>query len=98
MRPGVHAGRRSLYPAAMGEVVNLNRVKKARAKAAAADVAVANRVKHGRSGAEKTNDRQAEARRQALLDGLQRGAPQAGDAQANDTQFPTETPRPPRPA
>jgi hypothetical protein len=82
----------------MGEVVNLNRVKKARAKAAAADAAAANRVKHGRNGAEKTNDRQAEARRQALLDGLRRGAPQAGDAQADNAQPPTETPRRPRPA
>jgi Domain of unknown function (DUF4169) len=57
------------YPVAMGEVVNLNRVKKARANADAAATAAVNRAKHGRGGAERANDRRAEARRQALLDG-----------------------------
>jgi hypothetical protein len=53
----------------MDKVVNLNRVKKARAKAEAAVQAAANRAKHGRTGAEKANDRRHEARRAALLDG-----------------------------
>jgi hypothetical protein len=57
----------------MGEVVNLNRARKARARTEAAAQAVTNRVKHGRTGAEKANDRRAEARRQALLDGTKRG-------------------------
>ena len=59
----------------MGEVVNLNRAKKARAKADAAATAAANRVKHGRTGAEKANDRRAEERRQSLLDGVRRERP-----------------------
>lgn len=60
----------------MGEVVNLNRARKARAKAEAAATAAANRVKHGRTAAEKANDRRAEARRQALLDGARRDRPE----------------------
>ena len=53
----------------MTEIVNLNRARKAKAKAEAEATAAANRVKHGRSKAEKANDRAAEARRQALLEG-----------------------------
>jgi hypothetical protein len=56
----------------MGEIVNLNKVRKARAKAELAAQAVANRVKHGRTPAERANDRRAEARRHALLDGAAR--------------------------
>lgn len=58
----------------MGDVVNLNHVKKARARQAADAQAAANRVKHGRTAAEKANDRRAEGRRQALLDGAGRQA------------------------
>ncbi len=56
----------------MDKVVNLNHVRKARARAEAATEAAANRVKHGRTGAEKTNDRREQQRRQALLDGARR--------------------------
>ena len=63
------------YARGMGEIVNLNRVKKARAKADQATQAAANRAKHGRTGAEKANDRREEARRQALLDGARRERP-----------------------
>ena len=56
----------------MGEIVNLNRVKKQQARAAATAEAAANRAKHGRTAAEKANDRRAEARRQAMLDGAKR--------------------------
>jgi Domain of unknown function (DUF4169) len=56
----------------MAEIVNLNRARKARAKAEAAVQAAANRVKHGRGAAEKANDQRAAARRQALLDGARR--------------------------
>ena len=56
----------------MGEVVNLNRLRKAKARAEAEATAAANRVKHGRTAAEKANDRRAEARRDALLDGARR--------------------------
>ena len=57
----------------MDKVVNLNRVKKARARDEAARQAAANRVKHGRTAAEKANDQRQEARRQALLDGARNG-------------------------
>ena len=53
----------------MAEIVNLNRARKAKAKSEAEATAAANRVKHGRSKAEKANDRAAEARRHALLEG-----------------------------
>jgi hypothetical protein len=56
----------------MAEIVNLNKARKARAKADAAAEAAANRAKHGRTKAEKAQDRAAEARRQALLDGAKR--------------------------
>jgi hypothetical protein len=53
----------------MAEIVNLNRARKAKAKSDAEATAAANRVKHGRSKAGKANDRAAEARRHALLEG-----------------------------
>ena len=56
----------------MGKLVNLNHARKAAAKREAEAQAAANRVKHGRTGAQKQADRQAEARRQALLDGAKR--------------------------
>jgi hypothetical protein len=60
----------------MADIVNLNKLRKAREKAAREEQAAANRVKHGRTGAEKANDRAAEARRKALLDGAKREAPE----------------------
>ena len=60
------------YPRQMNKVVNLNQVKKARAKAAAAILAAANRVKHGRTGARKADDQRQATRQQALLDGVKR--------------------------
>jgi hypothetical protein len=59
----------------MGEVVNLRRVKKARERAAAAGQAAANRVKFGRTAAEKAADASAEAHRQARLDGKELTGP-----------------------
>jgi hypothetical protein len=56
----------------MGEIVNLNRARKARAKATAEAEASANRAKHGRTAAEKLKDRAETARREALLDGARR--------------------------
>lgn len=55
----------------MGEVVNLNRARKNKARADAKAVSVANRVAHGRTRAERD---QAEAERSRLskhLDGSQ---------------------------
>ncbi len=56
----------------MGEIVNLRQVKKRQEREAAAATAQQNRVRHGRTKAEKANDRRAEERRQALLDAKQR--------------------------
>ena len=53
----------------MAEIVNLNRARKARDRAAAESRAAANRVAHGRSRAEKQRDAGAKAKRDALLDG-----------------------------
>lgn len=56
----------------MAEIVNLNKARKAAKKRGEAAEAAANRVKHGRTGAEKLNDRREEARRRTLLDGAKR--------------------------
>lgn len=62
----------------MAEIVNLNRVKKARARTEADAEAAVNRAKHGRTRAEKARDAQAETQRNALLDGARKdpGTPQ----------------------
>lgn len=69
---GVPLPARPGYPGAMGEIVNLNRAGKTRARAAKAVQAAANRVKHGRPAAERANDQRAERRRTALLEGTRR--------------------------
>lgn len=56
----------------MAAIVNLNRAKKQRAKAAAEATAAANRAKHGRSKVEKANDRAEADRRATLLDQARR--------------------------
>ncbi|MES2712498.1 MAG: DUF4169 family protein [Pseudomonadota bacterium] len=61
----------------MAEIVNLNRVKKAKAREEAAAEAVANRAKHGRTRAEKARDALAEAQRNALLDGARKNPGEA---------------------
>ena len=53
----------------MGEIVNLRQMKKRRERDAKAAAAAENRVRHGRTGAQKDNDRRTEERRIALLDG-----------------------------
>lgn len=63
----------------MAEIVNLNRHRKAAARAAGARQAAANREKFGRTRAEKARDAEVEARRRALLDGARReDAPEEG--------------------
>ena len=59
----------------MAEIVNLRQMKKRRAREAAAADAKQNRVRHGRTAAEKANDRREEERRKALLDGARRDKP-----------------------
>ena len=53
----------------MGEVVNLNRVRKDRAKAEARATAGANRAAHGRTKAERTRAETERERAARLLDG-----------------------------
>lgn len=53
----------------MGEVVNLNKVRKDRAKAEAKAAAKTNRAAHGQSKAERTAAERERARIQRLLDG-----------------------------
>jgi hypothetical protein len=56
----------------MAEIVNLNKARKARAKAEAGQQAEANRAKFGRTKAEKDREAAEQARRDALLDGAKR--------------------------
>ncbi len=56
----------------MGDIINLNRARKDRAKAARATQADANRVRFGRTRAEKAAETQAKERATALLDGAKR--------------------------
>ncbi|MBP0493733.1 DUF4169 family protein [Pararoseomonas indoligenes] len=53
----------------MAEIVNLNRARKARDRAAEEAKAAANRAAHGRTRAERAKDAEAKAKRDALLDG-----------------------------
>ena len=53
----------------MGEIVNLNRVRKDRAKTEARAVASANRAAYGRSKEERTRAEAERARAARLLDG-----------------------------
>ena len=65
----------------MAEIVNLNRHRKAAARAAETRQAAANREKFGRTRAEKARDAEVEARRSALLDGARHeDAPEQGPA------------------
>lgn len=65
----------------MGDVVNLNRARKAKAAATRQSQAAANRAAYGRTKAQKDADRVDAARREAALDGAKRepGVPPAVD-------------------
>jgi hypothetical protein len=56
----------------MAEIVNLNRVRKAKARSDAGKAAEANRAKFGRTRAERDAEAAEQARRAALLDGAKR--------------------------
>ncbi|RZJ28212.1 MAG: DUF4169 family protein [Brevundimonas sp.] len=53
----------------MGEVVNLNRFRKDRAKAGDKATAAANRAAHGRSKSDRTKADKERSRAEQLLDG-----------------------------
>lgn len=54
------------------KTINLNHFRKAKAKADKKSSAAANRVKFGRTKAERVRDSDAERRRQKFLNGAQR--------------------------
>ncbi|MBA4804067.1 MAG: DUF4169 family protein [Brevundimonas sp.] len=56
----------------MGDIVNLNRARKERAKAAARASAAANRAAHGRTRGERSGAEAERARAARLLDGAKR--------------------------
>lgn len=53
----------------MGDLINLNKVRKAKARDVASATSEANRIKFGRTKAEKERDRLEKARAERLLDG-----------------------------
>ncbi len=56
----------------MGDLINLNRARKAKAKASRSATAEANRIRFGRTKAEKTADALDKARAERLLSGAKR--------------------------
>lgn len=56
----------------MADIVNLNRYRKAREKQRACNEADENRIRHGRSKAEKISDRDERERGARMLDGAKR--------------------------
>jgi len=61
--------------ACVGDIVNLRRAKKQRERRKANVLAQQNRVRHGRTAAEKASHRRTEQQRQALLDASLRCEP-----------------------
>ncbi len=61
----------------MAELINLNKARKQKARAAAEALAAANRVKFGRTKAEKQRDASAGAEAVRRMDGLRRETPPA---------------------
>jgi hypothetical protein len=72
----------------MTEIVNLNRFRKARARADAQEQAAANRAKHGRTKAERARDTADATKRAALLDGAKRGGRDRTDPYGTDIGTP----------
>lgn len=62
------------------EIVNLNKVRKARERAEKAKTAEENRVKFGRSKAEREMAARELAQRTSALDGAERDAPRLDDS------------------
>jgi hypothetical protein len=60
----------------LAELINLNRARKARARAEKTATAAANRVVHGLTRAERVAAEAERARASRLLDGVKRDAPQ----------------------
>jgi hypothetical protein len=73
----------------MGDVINLNKFRKERQRSAEKRAARGNRVRFGRTGADKTTGRHADDRAERALDGKKL------DSQDGDNTHP-ETPAPPK--
>ena len=56
----------------MGEIINLRRAARRRDREAEAQAAAENRVRHGRTKAERADDARVEAERRKLLENLKR--------------------------
>jgi len=63
----------------MSNVVNLNKFRKAKAKAEKDDASAANRRKHGRTKAEKAAEKAEKKRLDAFLDGKELDDPEDTD-------------------
>lgn len=75
----------------MAEIVNLNRTRKTRQRAADDARAASNRVRFGRSKAERAGIRQAEARARAALEGRRIEAADGPEPRApGDANVPTK--------
>lgn len=62
----------------MAEIVNLNKVRKARTRAGKDEQAAANRAKFGRTRAEKARDKAEPLKTERLLDGAKVERPEDG--------------------
>ncbi|MBB5727736.1 hypothetical protein FHS99_000192 [Sphingomonas prati] len=80
----------------MGEIVNLGRVRKQKARAVAAETAAARRVQFGRTKGEVAADAAAKARVARVLDGAlrERGAVVASSQEAVSEELSPPTPNP----
>lgn len=67
----------------MGEIVNLRRVRKARARVVAAKEAAANRAKHGRSAAERDAAQTARTLEEKRFDAHKRDVSETSDGHAD---------------
>ena len=55
----------------MGEIINLRKARKAKSRGEAANAAAENRIRHGRTAAQRENDRLQAERDARKLDGAQ---------------------------
>lgn len=68
------------------EIINLNKVRKAKARAEKEQRAEENRVRHGRTKAEREAEDARRSVESAHLDGMRREAPKDGYARSGDTE------------
>ncbi len=73
----------------MGDVVNLNKFRKAKAKAERLKQAEANRRLHGRTKVERSRDALQKQQLTRHLDGAKLDASSAGDGSSNDDAPPS---------